>query len=1045
MWCGTRLEIACDTCDHLVPASAQFCAWCGSMLSRSAGQREEAGERKQATIMFADIVGSTHLIAGLDTEDVMERLRPTLAAMAQSVRRFDGSIVRNLGDGVKAAFGAPRALEGHALLACKAALAMQDAVSRLNSAPRIRVGLHSGEVVAGELDVGSAVDQEVAGMTVHLANRIEQLAEPGTICISDQCKQLVSAYCDTAELGPQVLKGYPEPVLVYRLLGLKPAVASEQFRSSELTTLCGREAELEMLQRALGEAEKGLGSAIAISAPPGVGKSRLCFEFSEWCRQRQVDVLETRALLFGHATPLQPVLEMLRSLFRISSLDKAKDARQKMRRAASALGMAKEDLVLLSEFLGIGSPLERPPDLGALSRYAQLRAVVGRVVRSAGEKIGVIIVDDLHWLDEPSADFIETLIDAVEGTHILLVLNFRPPYRARWMGRQHYRELSLSELARSDIRKVVRDLVGDDPGLDVICTHVVDRSGGNPFFAEELVRSLAENGALVGEHGSYRLGDTRREMTLPPTLEAVIGARIDRLKEREKFLLQVGSIIGTEFPRVIVEKVAALPESETKGPLDRLCEVGLIQEQPTAAGSGFAFRHPLIHEVALAMQLRPRRARLHAAVAQAIEGLEWGRLDEVAGLLAHHWEASGQRAKAAMHLQRAARWVGKTNSSQAIKDWKKVRSLIADQPHTEANDRLRALASGQILSAGWREGMLAEEAQQYAEEALRYARDIGDKMYEPMLLGSYGRILGASGAADDYVALAREALALASQTKDAGRTAALSGMLSQAYLLAGLLKEALAANDSALATISERSLEGDVTLGLSVTQLLGFDVEYWINCTRARILVGLGRFAEAAERAESLLRSMPSRADPPVTQFIPHVALTEIAWWRDDPGAARENAAKVAEFADQTAIPYLRVAALRCSGLAKNAARDFTGAAREFRDGVEFARRAKVGLEFEPQLVSELADALLRAGDVLSSAETAEEAIQISRRRAHRVAECHACVTRAAALVALGSDIQSPEPKQLLERAEQLILSTGAAAMQPRLQAVKSSVEASRP
>jgi adenylate cyclase len=1013
------------------------------MLRHSPGQREEGVERKQATILFADIVGSTDLITGMDAEDALRRLQPLVGVMAQSVRRFDGWIVRTLGDGLMAAFGAPRAQEGHALHACKAALAMQEAICKLDAATPIRVGLHSGEVVVGELNVGSVVEPGTAGITVHLASRMEQLAAPGGICLSNHCKQLVRGYCDTVSLGHQSIKGYSQAVEVYRLLGLKPAVASERFRGSELTTLHGRENELAILQRALEEAEKGIASVIAISAPPGVGKSRLCYEFSEWCRRRHVDVLEARALVFGHATPLQPVLEMLRSFFRISPLDEPADARQKILQVLLELDASfEEDLPLLSDFLGIGNPQEPIGISDPTQRHARLRVTVGRLARAARRRPGVIIIEDLHWLDEASEDFIETLVDAVDSTYTVLILNFRPPYHSRWMSKSYYRELSLHELTLADIHNLLRDLVGNEPELSEICAHVADRSGGNPFFAEELIQSLVESGVLIGERGFYQLGTSKLDIGLPATLEAVIGARIDRLGEREKLLLQVGATIGKEFPLAILETFAAAPANEIERLLDHLCDAGLIQSQATIGGPGFGFRHPLIQEVAYGMQLRARRTRLHAEVAKAIEGFEWGRLDEFAGLLAHHCEASGQPLQAAMHLQRAARWVGRTNSSEAIKAWKKVRILLTDEPHAETANRLRALASGQILSSGWREGMLAEEAKPYAEEALRYARQVGDDLYEPMLLGSYGRILGATGAADEYVALAREAMTLASRAKDAGRTVALGGMLSQAYWLAGLFNEALTENDSALAIIAEkRNLEGHITLGLSVRQLLGFDVEHWIKCTRTRILVGLGRFDEANDVIESLLRLAPSRIDPAVIQIIPHVALVEIAWWRDDPVTARENTRRVNEYAEQTAIPYLRVAALGCAGLAKSTAHEFTAAAREFRKAIDFAHEAKVGLEFEPRLLSNLADTLCRAGEVVSAADVARDAIEVSRRRTHRSAECHASITRATALTLIDGGARSKESAQILRRAEQLVRITGASVLQSKLTKAKFLVE----
>ena len=257
---------------------------------------EPGGERKQATVLFADIVGSTQMIAGMDAEGAMDRLQPVVAAMARAVRRYDGTILRTLGDGLKAAFGAPIAREGHALLATQAALAMREAVASLPDAPPIRIGLHSGEVVAGALDTGSTVELEAQGMTVHLANRIEQFAAPGEILLSGDCRALIGAYCETESLGSRAVRGIHAPIDVYRLVGLRPAVASDHFRGNELARFRGRDTELTLLKEALLAAENGTASVIGISAPAGLGKSRLCFEFGEWCRLRRVDVVEGRRL-----------------------------------------------------------------------------------------------------------------------------------------------------------------------------------------------------------------------------------------------------------------------------------------------------------------------------------------------------------------------------------------------------------------------------------------------------------------------------------------------------------------------------------------------------------------------------------------------------------------------------------------------------------------------------------------------------------------------------------------------------------------------------
>jgi adenylate cyclase len=633
----------------------------------------------------------------------MNRLQPVLAAMAQSVLQFDGAIVRTLGDGLKAVFGAPRAKEGHALLACRAALAMREAVLGLAASPKIRIGLHSGEVVAGELDTGLAFEQEAAGVTVHIANRMEQFAEPNGVCMSRECRSLVAAYCDTESIGVHPIKGLAEPVEIYRLIGLKPAVASDQFRGADLTPFYGRTDELTLLQRALNDAERGSPSVIGISAPPGIGKSRLCYEFGDWCRQRRVDVLEARALVYGHTTPLQPMLEMLRNFFRISPLDEPQAASHTVKCRLTALDASLvANLDLLNDFLGIGGAKQPAPRLDPGARGERLRELLRRMLKAGGRRPGVLIIEDLHWLDDASADFVETLVDAVSGTRLLVIFNFRPPYTADWMDRPHYRDMPLGELAAADIRGLVRHLIGEKVELSEVCEHVADRSAGNPFFAEELIQSLAESGVLLGERGRYHLGGSQVKTRLPATVEAVIGDRIDRLQEREKTVLQVGATIGKEFSLVLLRRVIPEASDEIDELAARLSGLGLLQPQAVIGGRGFAFRHPLIQEVAYGMQLRARRKALHAAVAAAIQEFDWGRLDEFAGLLAHHYEAADQPLEAANHLQRAARWIGRTNSAQALEIWKKVRWLLRDEPRSETNDKIRAMVSGQILSIGWR-------------------------------------------------------------------------------------------------------------------------------------------------------------------------------------------------------------------------------------------------------------------------------------------------------------------------------------------------------
>ncbi len=509
------------------------------------------GERKQATVLFADIAGSTARIAGMDAEGAMNFLHPIVTIMARAVHRFDGTVLRTLGDGLKAAFGVPHAREGHAVLACHAALAMRAAVAALPDAPMIRIGLHSGEVVSGKLYTGSTIEQDATGLTVHLASRIEQEAPPGEICLSRASQTLLGAYCDTEPLGARALKGIPDPIEIFRLVGLKPAVNSEHFRGAPLLPLRGRALELETLQHALLDTAPGSPRVIGVSGPPGVGKSRLCFEFGEWCRKRQIKVLEARAQVHSRATPLVPVLEALRAFFRIEPDTDAETARTRIEQTLTMLALpVVEHLAPLADFLGCAEATSRVID--PTTRRMRLRDSIGRIVKAAWSQTSVIIIEDLHWLDEASLDFLETWMAAVEGTRVLMVLTFRPdwspPSRPAW-----YRELALPELGLGEVGQVICDLIGDGAGLDQVVAHVAERSDGNPFFAEELILSLAQSGVLVGERGRYTLAPSGwQNPTLPTTVEAVIGARIDLLPESEKALLQTGAIIGKEFPFEVV-------------------------------------------------------------------------------------------------------------------------------------------------------------------------------------------------------------------------------------------------------------------------------------------------------------------------------------------------------------------------------------------------------------------------------------------------------------------------------------------------------------
>jgi adenylate cyclase len=988
------------------------------------------GELKQVTVLFADLVSSTEMVASLTAEDAMRRLKPALDAMCDAVERFDGTVVRTLGDGILAFFGAPRAQEGHALLACEAALAMRDEFRAREDAMSIRIGLHSGEIVADAPVVNTVTEHGAYGLTIHLASRLPTKADEGEICLTEDTYRLVRSFCNVGPLGRHRLRGVPEPIELYLLKNLRPAVASQQFRGVTLAKFRGRDREMALLQRTLAAVETEGSRVTGIVGAPGTGKSRLCYEFAEWCRARLIPVFEARAQPYGAATPLQPVLEFLRSTyFSVSPGDEPNIAIKQIATRLAELGSTFEpDLWLVCDFLGIKHGRESPSWFSPKARTARLLDIVRHMVRQRGELASVIIIEDLHWLDQASEEFVATVADAVISTKTVLIVNFRPTYFASWMNGVPYQQIELAELTPTETDELVDELLGQRQELIDIRRRVAERSGGNPFFAEELIRSLVEHLAIVGEPGDYQPGISNTSDVLPATVQAVIQARIDRLAATERDLLHIAAIVGKEFQLAVLQWVANLSPVETEATLVRLCAAEMLRPRSTQNGQAYSFRHPLIQDVAYSTQLRSRRSALHSRVARAIEQFHPERLDEFAALLSHHFEQAGEVDCAAEYAARAARWIGSTSPAQAIKHWHKVRALRAGQPRTAEGDALRIAASSQIAWLGWREGMTSEEARPFIREALEWARDIDDSMI-PLLLFVEGRIAGASGGqADHYVSVVTEALVLAESRHDAGRVATLNASLSQAYGWAGLLREALAASDAALARVSEVA-DFD-------HQFLGYNVEHWIVGLRGRILVRLGYFDEARLCFDRILAIDPPLIDPTV-QFIANLGYVDLAWCLGDAAMASVHAGQVAELAKRQASPYLRAYSLACRGIASGVAERYQAAIQSLAAGVSFVRTARVAMEIEPEMLANIAEYQLRSGAWAAAVEKAQEAIAIAQERHARLPECRATITLAAAHAA-GDDPDRPDEVALfLERAEALINLTGARIYEGLLQAAR--------
>lgn len=1043
--CGKPLWLVCSACGHVNGPRSAFCGACSQPLGASPATLpvEQAlhalgrtgGERKHLTLLFADIANSTGLIEQTDPEDAIRRINPVIDAMKAAVESHDGIVTHVLGDGIVALFGAPHPHEDHALRACAAAIAMQAAVNEIGDAQmRIRIGLHTGLVVVRAVRSGSGTpNYDAAGPAMHLAARMEQTAEAGAILLTADTVAATRQSIEFVPLGMRSVRGLSEPVETFRLVGVRNAPASAIFRSRpQLSSLAGRAIELASLDVELASVAAGEARVVGVVGGAGVGKSRLCFDFAERCRGRGVAVREIRVLAHGSATPYQPVLELLRDYFGIEAVQSADEARRQVTERFASLPLSADSLPLLLDFLGLLGAGNRAPRLDPAVRKMRLMDLVAAVVRAGPrDEPAVIMVEDLHWIDAASGEFIETMVDAAVGTKTLLLFNFRTDYTAAWMRRSHYRQIALPPLAPADAQRMLDELLGADASLAALRNDIGDCARGNPFFIEELVHTLLERGHLEGGRGACRLVRAVGAIPLPRTIEAVLTARIDRLDEAARHVLQCAAVVGREASRAILESVSGLPSTVLADALRALRRSELLRELWLGRPGLFAFSHPLIQAVCYQSLLRERRKQIHADVARALKAASGEPWEERANKLAHHLEEAGDVMEAAQAAMRSALWIGTHDSRAALGTWKKVHQLLAQLPETDSTNWLRINTCLQIMGFGWREGLPIEEAGERFEEARGLAVASNNHRANAWAHAAYGRNLAVTGSADDYVARIREATAIAIEARDASTEVMLKATLSHALRLAGRLDAALAANIEATERVHEMN-EFD-------RQLLGFSVERWLTAMRGQILVLLGRFDHARPYLDRLLQDDVDPYD--ITQHLASVAYTDLAWGEGDLALARQHAERASSLATSSGSPYVQVSAQTCRGISRLVSGEFAAAADELRSALDFARSRRAGLETEARLLADLAHAYRLEGNLDAAMRTAQEAIQVAGRRVARIPECLARIVLAEVNLARG-DVGAASRE--LPRVRALMEETGARLYQPLLNEFAAGVERAR-
>jgi class 3 adenylate cyclase/tetratricopeptide (TPR) repeat protein len=811
------------------------------------------GERKQVTVLFADLKGNTELIRDLDPEAGQALLDTALQRMMDAVHRFEGTVNDVAGDGIMAMFGAPIAHEDHALRACYAALAMQAAMRRYADEVRrthglevlLRVGLNSGGVLVRTIGNDLYMNYSGVGLTTNLAARMEQLAPPGTIRLTAATLQLVEGAVRVNALGPIPVKGLAEPIEVFELVGATPVHRRLQAAVARgLTRFVGRDQELAALTQALERAGAGHGQVVALVGEAGVGKSRLVYECLQSPRTQGRRVLEAASVSYGKATPYFPMLDLLKRYAQVDDHDDPRTIRAKMTGHVLTLDETLQEtlpaLLSLLEVLPDDSPFRTldPPQ----RRQHTLQALKRVLLRESQVQPLLLVFEDLHWIDAETQELLDSLVESLPTARLLLLVNYRPEYQHGWGSKTYYTQLRLDPLPPASAEEFLTALLGDDSSLAPLKQLLIARTEGNPFFLEESVRTLVETGVLVGEPGAYRLAQALPTIQVPATVQAVLAARIDRLPPEEKRLLQTAAVVGTEVPLPLLQAIAELPEAALHRGLAHLQAAEFLYETRLFPEPEYTFKHALTHEVAYGSLLLERRRGLHARIVEALEALAPDQVGEQVERLAYHALRGEVWDKTVTYCQQAgARAHGRAAFREAVAAFEQALQALVHLPE-DRDTRVLALelrlALDNPLTALGEVGRLLA----LLGEAEALARELDDRIRLGRVLAEKAFVLISLGDLDVAVATGRQALELVTALGDSALQVQAAYRLAQTYYFIGdfgraaeLLRQTVEAADREPRTSS---------------------TAWWITSRAwlARSLSALGAFAEGRRHGKEALR-----------------------------------------------------------------------------------------------------------------------------------------------------------------------------------------------
>lgn len=746
--CGEALSPSCSRCGFANKALAHFCGGCGAPLgSPPSGAGPGAytpkhlaervlttrsaleGERKRVTVLFCDVVESYRLAEQLGPEGMHETMDQALRLMAEAVHRYEGTVNQFLGDGLMALFGAPVALEQHALRAIYAALGIRDALRAFNERPsardgaalRVRMGLHSGIVVVGRIGDDLRMDYTAVGDTTHLAARLQTLAEPGDILISDDTARLVEGYVRLDSLGSLAIRGRTEPVVAHRVLGVRASRSRFQVSAERgLTPFVGRERDLRLLKERLARARAGRGQVVSIVGEAGVGKSRLVHEFRRALQGEAITWLEGQCSASGQSVPYHPILHTMRMSFRIEPDDSASRIREKIRRGVRQVAMDPETVLPVLEMLfGLSVSGETLQRLDPHSKRQRIFETI-RALTMAGARLRplIIVLEDLHWIDTTSEEFLVQLIDSLPGMPLLLLTTHRPGYTPRWTA--YSAQIGLDLLETTEVSAMVSHLLGTTEMPRELVDLVWEKAEGNPLFVEEIVRSMFERGVLRRDQKQVRWMGAA-DVDFPASIQDIVSARFDRIPEPARRTLQVGAVVGRHFSISLLARTVEAPD-DVAAHLEVLKQAELVHETQFFPEPEYAFKHAIVQEVVYQSLLAPRRTQLHRLIGEALEEMVPPALSEHGNALAYHFSRGDVAGKAVKYLiESGDRAAAAFSNREALDLYRQALDLHRGGDRATEAALLHKLGTASLFLGD------AAASLRYVEEALGAYQALGDK------------------------------------------------------------------------------------------------------------------------------------------------------------------------------------------------------------------------------------------------------------------------------------------------------------------------------